>query len=317
MKEHLERLNEEQRRAVVHPCGPMLVLAGAGSGKTRVLTLRLAWLIQEAGVAPWETLAVTFTNKAAGEMKERVGQLLGSSAADCWVSTFHSTCLRILRREVEWVDGLEPDFVIYDDRDSKELTKLIMKELRVPDSVNPRAISAAIDRAKNDGQDPEALAAARRSDIDPRTPEIYRRYQERLRQANAVDFGDLILETVKLFEGRPEVLQRYRDRFRHVLVDEYQDTNHVQYRLICLLADHGDRNIVVVGDEDQSIYSFRGADIRNILDFERDFEGATVVRLERNYRSTETILKAAGAVVEANTERLGKTLWTDAGSGEP
>jgi DNA helicase-2/ATP-dependent DNA helicase PcrA len=295
----------------------LLVLAGAGSGKTRVLTLRLAWLIEELGIAPWKLLAVTFTNKAANEMKERVDDLLGGRGSECWVSTFHSSCLRILRREVESVEGLEPNFAIYDDRDSKQLVKLIMKELRTPDSVNPRAISGAIDRAKNDGLSPEALAKERRSDIDPRAPEIYRRYQERLRQSNAVDFGDLMLETVHLFERSPEVLQRYRDRFEHVMVDEYQDTNHVQYKLMRLLGDHGPRNLCVVGDEDQSIYSFRGADIRNILDFERDFEGAKVVRLERNYRSTETILRAASAVVEANSDRLGKTLWTDAGMGEP
>ena len=317
MKQHLESLNEAQRAAVVHPGGPLLVLAGAGSGKTRVLTLRLAWLIEELGIPPWKLLAVTFTNKAAGEMRERVDALLGRRAGDIWVSTFHSTCLRILRREVEAVEGLSDNFVIYDDRDSKELVKRIMKDLRVPQSVNPRGISAAIDRAKNDGLGPADLEKERRAGVDPRTPEIYRRYQERLRQANAVDFGDLMLETVRLFEEEPDILDKYRQRFAHVMVDEYQDTNHVQYKLMRLLGDHGERNICVVGDEDQSIYSFRGADIRNILDFERDFEGAKTVRLERNYRSTETILKAASAVVEANTDRLGKTLWTDAGMGEP
>ena len=317
MKQHLASLNEAQREAVVHPGGPLLVLAGAGSGKTRVLTLRLAWLIEELGIAPWKLMAVTFTNKAANEMKERVDALLGGRGGDCWVSTFHSSCLRILRREVEAVEGLENNFAIYDDRDSKQLVKLIMKELGTPDSVNPRSISAAIDRAKNDGLGPDELAKERRPDIDPRAPDIYRRYQERLRQSNAVDFGDLMLEAVNLFERRPDVLQSYQQRFDHLMVDEYQDTNHVQYKLMRLLGDHGERNLCVVGDEDQSIYSFRGADIRNILDFEKDFEGAKVVRLERNYRSTETILRAAGAVVEANSDRLGKTLWTDSGMGEP
>lgn len=317
MQEHLASLNEAQREAVIHPSGPLLVLAGAGSGKTRVLTLRLAWLIEELGIAPWKLLAVTFTNKAANEMKERVDSLLGGRGSECWVSTFHSSCLRILRREVASLEGLEANFAIYDDRDSKQLVKMIMKELRTPESVNPRAISGAIDRAKNDGLTPEELSKERRSDMDPRAPEIYRRYQERLRQANAVDFGDLMLETVRLFERCPSVLQSYQDRFQHVMVDEYQDTNHVQYKLMRLLGDHGERNLCVVGDEDQSIYSFRGADIRNILDFERDFEGAKVVRLERNYRSTETILKAASAVVEANSDRLGKTLWTDSGLGDP
>jgi DNA helicase-2/ATP-dependent DNA helicase PcrA len=317
VKQHLVSLNEAQREAVIHPGGPLLVLAGAGSGKTRVLTLRLAWLIEELGVAPWKLMAVTFTNKAASEMKERVDELLGGRGSDCWVSTFHSSCLRILRREIDAVEGLENNFAIYDDRDSKQLVKLIMKELRTPDSVNPRGISAAIDRAKNDGLTPSDLAKERRPDVDPRTPEIYRRYQERLRQSNAVDFGDLMLEVVHLFEQRGDVLQKYQDRFEHLMVDEYQDTNHVQYKLMRLLGDHGERNLCVVGDEDQSIYSFRGADIRNILDFERDFEGAKVVRLERNYRSTETILRAASAVVEANSDRLGKTLWTDSGLGEP
>ncbi len=317
MPDFLEGLNDPQREAVCHPGGPLLVLAGAGSGKTRVLTLRIAWLVQEAGLRPWEILALTFTNKAAREMKDRVGRSLGPDGRECWVSTFHSTCLRILRREIDLLDGFSGDFVIYDDRDSKELVKRLLKENKVPQTVNPRAISSAIDRAKNDGLSPEALAAERRPDIDPRTPEIYRQYQQRLQQANAVDFGDLILHTIQLFDAQPTVLERYRHKFAHVLVDEYQDTNHCQYRLLTQLADHGDRHVCVVGDEDQSIYSFRGADIRNILDFERDFPGAKVVRLERNYRSTRAILTAATAVVERNEQRKGKTLWTDKPGGAP
>lgn len=317
MQELLDGLNGPQREAVLHAEGPLLVLAGAGSGKTRVLTLRIAHLIQSQQLRPWEILALTFTNKAAREMKERVTRYLGPDGQDCWVSTFHSTCLRILRREIDLLDGFASDFVIYDDRDSKELVKRLLKENRVPATVNPRAISAAIDRAKNDALTPEQLAEAKRPDVDPRTPEIYRQYQDRLRAANAVDFGDLILHTARLLEDNPHTLRRYRDKFTHVLVDEYQDTNHSQYKLLTLLADHGPRNLCVVGDEDQSIYSFRGADIRNILDFERDFPGAQVVRLERNYRSTKAILTAATAVVERNEERKGKTLWTDKPGGEP
>ncbi len=317
MDEALKGLNPEQLAAVTHKGGPLLVLAGAGSGKTRVLTLRLAWLVKELGIEPWRLLAVTFTNKAAGEMRERTRALLEDAGATPWVSTFHSTCLRILRREIDHVEGLSNDFVIYDADESKRLVKMIVQEANLPKQVNPRAISAVIDRAKNDALTPSGLAKQKKADLDPRVPEIYRRYQERLRKSNAVDFGDLIFETIRLLENNQDVRDRYRRRFAHVMVDEYQDTNAAQYRLLRLLADHGDRNVCVVGDEDQSIYSFRGADIRNILDFERDFEGATVVRLERNYRSTETILKAATAVVSANTDRLGKQLWTEAGLGDP
>jgi len=317
VQELLAGLNEAQLQAVTHPGGPLLVLAGAGSGKTRVLTLRLAWLAREAGIEPWRLLAVTFTNKAAGEMKERTLQMLGEGSSSPWISTFHSACLRILRREADHLADLTSDFVVYDADESLRLLKMIVQEARLPKQVNPRAIRSIIDRAKNDALSPDELAAQKRADLDKRVPEIYRRYQERLRRANACDFGDLILQTIRLFEGNPDVLERYRKRFAHVMVDEYQDTNHCQYKLMRLLTDHGDRNVCVVGDEDQSIYSFRGADIRNILDFERDFEAATTVRLERNYRSTGTILEAATAVVSANRERLGKTLWTDSGEGDP
>ncbi len=315
MKELLDRLNPAQREAATWKDSPLLILAGAGSGKTRVLTLRIAWLIQECGVAPWEILAVTFTNKAAGEMKERVVDLLGPRGRDVWVSTFHSSCLRILRREIDRLEGYSRDFVIYDDRDSRELVKRILKDGGYPPTVNPQAIRAAIDRAKNEARSPRELMEDPPPGLPPKAGEIYTLYQERLRASNALDFGDLIYVTLRLLEKDPTLLETYRDRFKHILVDEYQDTNHVQYRLVRLLADHGDRNICVVGDEDQSIYSFRGADIRNILDFERDFPGAKVVRLERNYRSSEVILQAASAVVSHNSDRLGKTLWTDRTDG--
>jgi DNA helicase-2/ATP-dependent DNA helicase PcrA len=276
----------------------------------------MARLIERDITDPWRILAVTFTNKAAKEMRARVDRILPGKGRDCWVSTFHSTCVRILRKEIEHLDGFTSNFVIYDDRDSRELVKRVMKDAKVPSTVNPRAISSAIDRAKNDGLSPQRLAEQRRADQDPRTPEIYRLYQDRLRSANAIDFGDLLLHVLNLWEADRQILERWQRRFPWLMVDEYQDTNHVQYRLVRLLADHHERNVCVVGDEDQSIYSFRGADIRNILDFERDFPGATVVRLEQNYRSTGTILAAATAVVERNTERKGKTLWTDKPSGE-
>jgi len=316
MKELLDPLNPAQREAVTWKDSPLLILAGAGSGKTRVLTLRIAWLIEELGIAPWELLAVTFTNKAAGEMKERVTDLLGSRGRDVWVSTFHSSCLRILRREIDRIEGFSRDFVIYDDRDSRQLLKRILKDGGYPSTLNPRAIRSAIDRAKNEAKSPAQLLDDPPPGIPPQAGEIYAIYQERLKASNALDFGDLIYMTLRIMQKDPTVLEEYRQRFKHILVDEYQDTNHVQYKLIRLLADHGDRNICVVGDEDQSIYSFRGADIRNILDFERDFPGAKVVRLERNYRSSEVILQAATAVVSHNSDRLGKTLWTDRTEGE-
>jgi len=316
MKHLLEGLNPEQLAAVTHPEGPLLVLAGAGSGKTRVLTLRIAWLIEELGVSPWRILALTFTNKAAKEMKERVGNFLGPSGNDAWVSTFHSTCLRILRREIDLLPGFSSGFVIYDAGDSKNLVKQILVDLKAPKTVNQRAISSAIDRAKNDAMGPSELEANLPATADPRTAEVYRQYQRRLQAANALDFGDLIVKTIELFDQQPAVLERYRQRFSHVLVDEYQDTNPAQYRLMRQLTDHGDRSVCVVGDEDQSIYSFRGADIRNILDFESDYPGARTIRLERNYRSTQLILEAATAVVEHNEERKGKRLWTDQEGGD-
>jgi DNA helicase-2/ATP-dependent DNA helicase PcrA len=309
----LEALNPEQREAAAHGDGPLLVLAGAGSGKTRTLTHRIAHLIASGHARPHEILAVTFTNKAAREMQERVASLLGDGV-HVWVATFHSTCVRILRREIGHL-GFERSFVIYDQADSLTAVKRVLRTLGVDDrSYPPRAVRADIDRLKNRGLLPSDLAE--RSFGMDRLPEIYQRYQTELRRANALDFGDLLVLTVRLFENHPGVLEYYQSRFRHVLVDEYQDTNPVQYRLLRLLADRHS-NLCVVGDEDQSIYRFREADIRNILDFEGDFPGARVVRLERNYRSTQPILTAASAVVANNAERKGKTLYTEREGGEP
>ena len=309
----LEALNPEQREAAAHSDGPLLILAGAGSGKTRTLTHRIAHLIASGQARPYEILAVTFTNKAAREMQERVSSLVGEEAR-VWVSTFHSTCVRILRREIGQI-GFERSFGIYDQADSLAAVKRVLRTLALDDrSYPPRAVRAEIDRLKNRGLLPSDLQD--RSFGMDRLPEIYQRYQTELRRANALDFGDLLVLTVRLFQNHPGVLRYYQDRFRYVLVDEYQDTNPVQYRFLRQLTDRH-QNLCVVGDEDQSIYRFREADIRNILDFEKDFPGAHVVRLERNYRSTQPILSAASAVVANNVERKGKTLYTEREGGDP
>jgi DNA helicase-2/ATP-dependent DNA helicase PcrA len=307
-------LNPEQAEAVRHVEGPLLVLAGAGSGKTRMLTHRVAHLIASGAARPHEILAVTFTNKAAREMRERVERILGGGTRGVWVSTFHSACVRILRRDVTQI-GYEPNFAIYDSDDSLALVKRVLRALNVDEkSWPPRGVRASIDRLKNRGLLPADLV--QESSLQTkRLREIYQRYQTELRRANALDFGDLILLTARLFENHPSVLADYQRRWRFILVDEYQDTNPIQYRLLRLLsATH--RNLCVVGDEDQSIYRFREADIRNILDFEKDFPGARVVRLEQNYRSTQPILSAASAVVANNVERKGKRLFTERGGGE-
>ncbi|TWJ17544.1 ATP-dependent helicase [Geobacter argillaceus] len=305
-------LNHPQKEAVLHGEGPLLILAGAGSGKTRVIVQRIAWLIRERGIPPWQILAVTFTNKAAGEMRERVQRLVGAADAPL-IATFHATCVRILRREIELL-GYGANFAIYDDKDSERLLKEIVAQLNIDEKRYPaRAFAAAIDDCKNAGRLPEDLPAG-----DSRTAQlvrVYTVYQERLRKNNALDFGDLVLLTVRLFEAYPDVLNRYRERWQWLLVDEYQDTNPVQYRLVQLLAGER-RNLCVVGDDDQSIYRWRGADIRNILDFEKDFPGVKTVKLEQNYRSTGTILTAAGAVVARNRGRKAKTLWTENPAGE-
>jgi len=310
--ELLSSLNPMQRQAVLHGDGPLLILAGAGSGKTRTLTHRVAWLIRERGVAARNILAVTFTNKAAAEMRERVTRLLDAEKPP-WVSTFHALGVRILRREIEAL-GFTSDFVIYDDRDQERLIKECLAELSIPEqTLGARVAAARIDAAKNRG---ETVATYRSSeDWNEIVARVYERYQNKLRRANALDFGDLLLRTVSLFDQRPDILARYRERFRHILVDEYQDTNAVQYRLTKQLV--GDQHrLCVVGDDDQSIYRWRGAEIQNILDFERDYPDAVVIRLEQNYRSTGNILAAASAVVACNVERKGKTLWTENGDGE-
>ena len=311
----LEGLNPEQAEAVRSVDGPLLVLAGAGSGKTRMLTHRIAYLVASGAAHPSGILAVTFTNKAAREMRERVDGLIPQCAAGIWVSTFHSTCVRILRRDIGHL-GYERSFVIYDQSDSLTAIKRVCRSLSLDEkSYPPRGMRAAIDRLKNRGLMPADLSAFDTAHGD-RMAEIYQRYQSELRRANALDFGDLLLLTTRLFENHPGVREYYQRRWRYVLVDEYQDTNPVQYRLLRQLCEK-QQNICVVGDEDQSIYRFREADIRNILDFEKDFPGAKVVRLERNYRSTQQILDAATAVVQNNLERKGKKLYTEISGGEP
>jgi DNA helicase-2/ATP-dependent DNA helicase PcrA len=290
----------------------LLILAGAGSGKTRTLTHRVAHVIGERDVLPWRILAVTFTNKAAAEMRTRLEALLGPDRLP-WVSTFHAACVRILRREIE-VLGFTKDFTIYDDRDSERLVKEVLTDLRVPEAVlTPRLAGSLIDGAKNKGKTPADYAKS--EDQHEGFAPVYRRYQDLLRRANALDFGDLLLTTLRVFTEHQAVLDTYRERFRHVLVDEYQDTNAVQYRITNLLASRH-RNLCVVGDDDQSIYRWRGAEIANILDFERDYPDVTTIRLEQNYRSTGHILDAAGAVVARNARRKGKTLWTDNPRGD-
>lgn len=309
----LSHLNPPQKQAVQHAEGPLLILAGAGSGKTRVITHRIAWLIRERFVRPWNILAVTFTNKAAKEMAERVRHLLGSDAAPL-IATFHAACGRILRQDIHHL-GFDKSFAIYDDKDSERLLKDLIKELDLDDKRFPAAgIGTRIDDCKNRGLLPDELPTG---DVwSQQFVRIYAAYQERLKRCNALDFGDMIMQTVLLLERFPDVLSRWQSRYHWIMVDEYQDTNPVQYRLIRLLA--GDRkNLCVVGDDDQSIYSWRGADIRNILEFEKDFPDVTVIRLEQNYRSTPTILKAAGSVVSRNWGRKAKTLWTENPDGEP
>ena len=312
----LAGLNEPQQQAVRHGEGPLLVLAGAGSGKTRVLTHRIAYLLATGQARPGEILAITFTNKAATEMRERVESLVGRATRAMWVTTFHSACARMLRADAERL-GYSRGFTIYDESDSLRMLKRCMEELHVdPKRYPPRAIRSQISGAKNQLVDADAYAQAQGSVFEETTAGVYNLYEKRMLEANAMDFDDLLVRTVNALELFEEVRERWRRTFRHVLVDEYQDTNHAQYRLLQLLtSEHG--NLMVVGDEDQSIYGFRHADIRNILDFERDFPEADVVKLEQNYRSTQTILSAANAVVENNRERRPKRLWTELSGGEP
>ncbi|MCM3298692.1 DNA helicase PcrA [Streptomyces pseudogriseolus] len=325
----LEGLNDNQRAAVVHSGSPLLIVAGAGSGKTRVLTHRIAHLLAERGVHPGQILAITFTNKAAGEMKERVEQLVGPRANAMWVMTFHSACVRILRRESKKL-GFTSSFSIYDAADSKRLMALVCRDLDLdPKRFPPKSFSAKISNLKNELIDEEDFAAQATDGFEKTLAQAYALYQSRLREANALDFDDLIMTTVNLLRAFPDVAEHYRRRFRHVLVDEYQDTNHAQYALVRELvggasehpvdvppeAEVPPAELCVVGDADQSIYAFRGATIRNILQFEEDYPDATTILLEQNYRSTQTILSAANAVIERNESRRPKNLWTNAGAG--
>ncbi len=310
-----DSLNPQQCEAVRHFEGPLLILAGAGSGKTRVLTHRIARLIEEKGVNPWNILAITFTNKAAGEMRERVEQMLGS-VGSVWVSTFHSTCVRILRRYIDLI-GYGTNFTIYDGDDQKTVIKEVCKHLQIDTKIfRERGFLNAISAAKDELVGPEEYAQKVEGDLRlQKTAQVYREYQARLKSSNALDFDDLICKTVELFQRVPEVLESYQERFRFILVDEYQDTNMAQFRLVSLLASKY-RNLCVVGDDDQSIYKFRGANIGNILNFEEDFPDAKVIRLEQNYRSTQSILDTANEVIRHNEGRKSKTLWTANPDGE-
>jgi DNA helicase-2/ATP-dependent DNA helicase PcrA len=333
----LEGLNPQQRQAVTHAGGPLLIVAGAGSGKTKALTTRIAYLLAARGAQPGEILAITFTNKAAGEMRERVAALVGNRARAMWVSTFHSACVRILRAEAKKL-GFTTTFSIYDQADAQRLMTLVCRDLDLdPKRFPPRSLSNQVSDLKNELVDWESAKSKADGPMAEQVAEVYAAYQARLREANALDFDDLIMTTVHLLQAFPDVAEHYRRRFRHVLVDEYQDTNHAQYVLVRELVgdsvgsaprDQGPlvaapvqtvvprAELCVVGDADQSIYAFRGADIRNILDFENDYPDATVVLLEQNYRSTQTILSAANAVIQKNAGRKDKRLWTDAGDGE-
>lgn len=311
-----DTLNEPQRGAVYYTEGPLLILAGAGSGKTRVLTHRIAYLIEEKGVNPWNILAITFTNKAAGEMRERVDRLVGFGSESIWVSTFHSMCVRILRRHISLL-GYDTNFTIYDADDQKTLMKDVCKLLQIDTKIyKERALLAAVSHAKNELVTPEEFRLNAGGDFSQRKiAEVYEEYEKQLKANNALDFDDLLIKTVQLFQTQADVLEYYQERFRYIMVDEYQDTNTVQFELVRLLASKY-RNLCVVGDDDQSIYKFRGANIKNILNFEQYFEDAKVIKLEQNYRSTSNILNAANAVIRNNAGRKDKTLWTDNGEGE-
>lgn len=311
-----DTLNAEQREAVFHTEGPLLILAGAGSGKTRVLTHRIAYLIEEKGINPWNILAITFTNKAAGEMRERVDDIVGFGSESIWVSTFHSTCVRILRRHIDRL-GYDNNFTIYDSDDQKTLMKDVCKLLQIDTKTyRERTILSVISSAKDEMVTPEEYELNAYGDFSKKKiAEAYKEYERQLKANNALDFDDLLVKTVQLFQTQPEILEYYQDRFRYIMVDEYQDTNTVQFKLISLLAAKY-KNLCVVGDDDQSIYKFRGANIQNILSFEKEFEHTKVIKLEQNYRSTSTILDAANAVIKNNVGRKAKSLWTENGEGE-
>lgn len=311
-----DTLNNEQREAVFCTEGPLLMLAGAGSGKTRSLTHRIAYLIEEKGVAPWNILAITFTNKAAQEMRERVDALVGYGSEDIWISTFHATCSRILRRHIDLL-GYDRNFTIYDASDQKSLMKEVLKEMKIDTKQFPeRSVMSEISSAKNEYKSPLDYRNEYGSNFrNQRIADIYEHYQKRLKENNALDFDDLLVKMVDLFQTNPDVLEHYQDRFQYIMVDEYQDTNTVQFLLVSLLAKKY-RNLCVVGDDDQSIYKFRGANIYNILNFEKVFPDAQVIRLEQNYRSTQNILNAANSVIANNKGRKEKKLWTENQKGE-
>ena len=313
----LELLNKEQQEAVLHTEGPLLILAGAGSGKTRVLTYRIAHLIEECEVYPWNILAITFTNKAAGEMRERVDRIVGQGAESIWVSTFHSTCVRILHRHIDRL-GYDQKFTIYDTEDQKTVLKDVCRRLQIDTKLyKERTLLNVISHAKNEYISPVEYQSSVRGDFrQEKMAEVYLEYQKELKKNNALDFDDLLVKTVELFESCPDVLERHQDRFRYIMVDEYQDTNTVQFKLVSILAGKY-QNLCVVGDDDQSIYRFRGANIENILNFEKVFPNTRVIKLEQNYRSTQNILDAANGVIQNNISRKEKALWTDNERGEP
>ncbi len=317
-----DKLNPEQLKAVMHREGPLLILAGAGSGKTRVLTHRIAYLINECDVRPYQILAITFTNKAAKEMKERVENTVGEEGANVWVSTFHSSCVKMLRRFCEYI-GYDRSFTIYDDDDKKSLMKSILKTMNIdPKRMNEKLFMKAISHAKDELIGPEEFEKEACDYMSETVAKVYREYQRQLKSCNAFDFDDLIMKTVELFQNNPDVLNYYRNRFRYIMVDEYQDTNTAQFRLVSLLAHYEnedgeiEHNLCVVGDDDQSIYRFRGANIYNILNFEKEFPDTRVIKLEQNYRSTKNILAVANSVIHNNTERKDKTLWTANADGQ-
>ena len=311
MQEILEGLNDKQREAVINTEGPCLVIAGAGSGKTKVLTHKIAYILQEKNVKPWDIIAITFTNKAANEMKERIANLIGDNANDMWVGTFHSICVRILRRFIDRI-GFDSSFIIFDTSDQKTLIKNCLKDLSLDDKLfNERSVQSEISNAKNEMLEPAEYMARAHGDFrKEKIANVYELYQKRLKENNAIDFDDIINYTIKILMENPEVLEYYANKFKYVLVDEYQDTNKAQFTLITLFASRYG-NITVVGDNDQGIYSFRGADITNILNFEKDFPGTKIIKLEQNYRCTGNILKAANAVIKNNEVKYEKKLWTE------
>ena len=315
MQEILKGLNDKQYEAVTKTEGPVLVIAGAGSGKTKVLTHKIAYLIQEKNVLPWNILAITFTNKAANEMKERIESLVGEQAKDIWMGTFHSICVRILRKFIDRI-GYDSSFIIFDTSDQKTLIKKCMKDLQIDDKLfTEKSIQSEISNAKNEMLEPDQYLARAHGDFrKERIGQVYEMYQKRLKENNAIDFDDIINFTLKIFEQNEDVLSYYSSKFKYVLVDEYQDTNKSQFTLVKNLAK-ANGNITVVGDNDQGIYSFRGADISNILNFEKDFKGTEIIKLEQNYRCTGNILKIANSVIKNNETKYEKKLWTENGNG--